>query len=406
MDEEHKDITLAAPPRFRGRLIKILTLTLFFLIVLFSVGFLGLETTSSSKFCASCHEMKPEYYTWKASSHSEVACVNCHTGSTTEEYAKAKATGLVQVFKKATQSYTAPIRMPDQIRDASCEKCHNIFTRDVTPSGDLIIPHDKHKKQGIQCAQCHQGVAHGKIADRKMTYQADYGRWDEMLGRAVMSEPKFIKPDMETCMECHKLRKAPLECTACHTTGMYPESHQRKDFKAGVHGSHAQGDLLSCNQCHKDMSREEVTGFEEVPSFTKFLKKGQDEKKKNEKDYAKENTFCRDCHSTRPVTHTNNFMTSHGVIAKNNIERCTTCHEYQQKSDAAINIPACANCHPSSHNKPWRDRHPVILAPSQKLEQSCYTCHNPIKCSACHVEVQFEQKEEPDEVSSDENAGF
>lgn len=393
MDEEHKELTPAAPPRFRGRLIKVMTLTLFFLILLFSVGFLGLETTSSSKFCASCHEMKPEYYTWKASSHSEVDCVNCHTGSSKEDYAKAKANGLVQVFKKATKTYTAPIRMPDQIQDSSCEKCHNLSSRDVTPTGDLVIPHDKHKKQGIQCAQCHQGVAHGKIADRKMTYQTDYGRWDEMLGNAIMSEPEFIKPDMDTCMECHKVRNAPLECTACHTTGMYPESHQRQDFKPGAHGIHAREDLGSCNECHKDMSLEEVTGFEEVPSFTKFLKKGQSkEKQKTEKDYAKENTFCRDCHSTRPSSHTSDFMMSHGGIAKDNIERCTTCHEYQKRSDAVIDIPACASCHPATHNdKPWRERHPIQLTPNQKLEQSCYTCHNPNKCATCHVEVQFER---------------
>jgi nitrate/TMAO reductase-like tetraheme cytochrome c subunit len=385
MEEEQKVIQQVAPPRFRGRLIKVLTLTLFFIILLFTVGFLGLETTSSSQFCASCHEMKPEYYTWKASSHSEVDCVNCHTGSTKEEYAKAKANGLVQVFKKATQTYTAPIRMPNQIKDESCEKCHNIFTREVTPTGDLIIPHDKHKKEGIKCAQCHQGVAHGKIADRKMTYQTDYGKWDDMLGRAVMTEPKYIKPDMDTCMECHELRNGPLECSACHNTGMIPDSHKREEFKLQSHGSHAQKDLEGCNKCHEYMSSEEITGFEPIPSVSQFLKIEKNKKQKSEFDYAKDNTFCIECHSKRPATHSTSFNTEHGKLAKHNQKKCLACHEYQQSSNGPSNIVTCSSCHPSSHqNSAFRTKHPIPLAPGQKIQESCYQCHTETTCRNCH----------------------
>jgi nitrate/TMAO reductase-like tetraheme cytochrome c subunit len=386
MDEEQKDVLPEAPPRFRGRLIKVLTLTLFFLILLFSIGFLGLETTSSSKFCASCHEMKPEYYTWKASSHSEVDCVNCHTGSTKEDYAKAKANGLVQVFKKATQTYTAPIRMPDQIQDASCEKCHNIFTRDVTPTGDLIIPHDKHKDKEIKCSQCHQGVAHGKIADRKMTYQTDYGKWDDMLGRAVMSEPKFIKPDMATCMECHTARKITTECTACHKTGMVPDTHQRKGFKFETHGSHARKDLKNCNSCHSYMSSLEIEGLEEVPTLNKFLKKNDENKSKvSEFDYAKQNTFCKDCHSLRPPSHSKLFLREHGELASKNKEKCLACHNYQLTSNIQTSMVSCSSCHPSMHkNNSYKERHPVPLAENQKVTDFCYTCHAEPTCSACH----------------------
>jgi nitrate/TMAO reductase-like tetraheme cytochrome c subunit len=388
MVEEQKVIQQAAPPRFRGRLIKVLTLTLFFIILLFTVGFLSLETTSSSQFCASCHEMKPEYYTWKASSHSEVGCVNCHTGSTKEEYAKAKANGLVQVFKKATQTYTAPIRMPNQIKDESCEKCHNIFTREVTPTGDLIIPHDKHKEKGIECTQCHQGIAHGKIADRKMTYQTDYAKWDDILGRAVMTEPKYIKPDMATCMECHTVRKAPLECTACHTTGMIPENHKRKEFKTQLHGSQARKDLDSCNKCHEYMSKEEIEELEPVSIINKFLKKGKiEDKTHQEYDYAKQNTFCRDCHSIRPPGHTKYFMKEHGTQASQNREKCLACHEYQKKTNTGVSTVACSSCHPSIHNNnnQWKERHPVPIKEKQEVTNYCYTCHNEPKCSACHV---------------------
>ncbi len=97
MNEEKKQ--LSAPPRSRIRLYKFMTLTLLFLALFFSVGVFGLEATSSSKFCSSCHEMKPEYYTWKASSHSEVDCVNCHTEPGIKQTAKDKAGLIVKAVK-------------------------------------------------------------------------------------------------------------------------------------------------------------------------------------------------------------------------------------------------------------------------------------------------------------------
>ncbi|MHC0037857.1 NapC/NirT family cytochrome c [Pseudoneobacillus sp. C159] len=387
MEEEHKEIPNVAPPRFRGRLIKVMTLTLFFLIVLFSVGFLGLETTSSSKFCASCHEMKPEYYTWKASSHSEVACVNCHTGSTKEDYAKSKANGLVQVYKKASQTYTAPIQMPDEIPDSACEKCHNMNNREVTPTGDIIIPHDKHQKENVACIKCHSGVAHGKVAERKVTFKTDYDLWDEKVGHSIMSERSFVRPKMEKCMNCHESREITLECNACHTTGMYPASHKKASFKNSLHPSEAKENLANCNECHKYMSEEEITGFEKQSVYTQFLRKERTTNKKiTVQDYAKENTFCKNCHTTRPESHIKGFITTHGLHAKQNQQKCLVCHDYQKTGKNNISNVTCGSCHPSSHGNDFRLTHPIEVPVNQKLEQSCYQCHNRKTCSTCHKE--------------------
>jgi nitrate/TMAO reductase-like tetraheme cytochrome c subunit len=387
MEEEHKQ--LQAPPRFRDKLIKISALTLLFLVILFSLGFVGLETTSSSKFCASCHEMKPEVYTWKASTHSEVDCVSCHIEPGVENLAKDKANGVVELYKKQTKTYTAPIRMPKEIPDSACERCHNMSTRTATPSGDLIIPHDKHKTEGIECIQCHSGVAHGKIADRKMTYQVDYDRWDDKVGHAAMKDQKFIKPDMDTCMECHKARKVTLECSACHKTGMVPESHKDQAFKLQNHGVQAAKDLKKCNDCHKDMSTEEIKGFEEIPAAAKFLHNVKDTKPKvAQNDYAKQNTFCKDCHSIRPASHSSHFLRDHGDLASKNKQKCLACHNYEQSDGIETKMVSCASCHPSMHqnNKSWRKKHPVPVAPDQKVTQFCYTCHSEPTCSSCHKE--------------------
>jgi nitrate/TMAO reductase-like tetraheme cytochrome c subunit len=387
MEEEHNEIHAIAPPRFHGRLIKVMTLTLFFLILLFSVGFLGLETTSSSKFCASCHEMKPEYYTWKASSHSEVDCVNCHTGSSKEDYAKAKANGLVQVFKKQTGGYIAPIKMPNLITDEACEKCHNMKSRNVTPSGDLIIPHDKHKTEGVKCVECHSGVAHGKIAERKVTYSSDYDKWDDKLGHSFMSDKKYTSPKMDTCMECHEVRKATLECKACHETSMLPNTHKREAFKAGGHGKIQPSDLKKCEQCHSYMSSISSDIFKEEPTYTKFLEKGTTNTSSNNisvQQYAKTNTFCKDCHGQRPKTHKiSTFMIDHGRLSEDT-KKCFACHENRNTSDAPVTDVQCSSCHQRSHGDTWRARHPFKVEENQKFNRTCLKCHVEKTCTKCH----------------------
>ncbi|ALC88789.1 cytochrome C [Bacillus sp. FJAT-18017] len=390
MEEEQKDqqTELPAPPRLRNTIFKIMTLTLLFLVLFFSIGFVGLEATSSSEFCSSCHEMKPEYYTWKASSHGEVDCVNCHIEPGVENLAKAKGNGIVELYKKQTQTYTAPIQMPKDIPDSACEKCHNMNSRQVTPSGDLIIPHDKHTEKDIECVQCHSGIAHGKIAERKVTFKTDYEKWDIELGTAMMSDKKFTNPKMEKCMDCHIARKVTTECSACHTTNMYPESHKRDEFKTETHGTLAGKEIKECNECHKYMSDKETTLFNDEPAHKQFLKTKKIETKKvNTHEYAKENTFCKDCHTQRPASHIKGFIKSHGTFAKNDDSKCQACHDLQKTGLNKISNVTCNSCHPSSHaNKEWRKTHPVEVPKGAKVTKTCYQCHNEQKCQSCHKE--------------------
>jgi len=385
--EEEKE-TRSAPPRFSYKLIKIATLTLLFLAIFFFAGFFGLEATSSSKFCSSCHEMKPEYYTWKASTHSEVDCVNCHIEPGVKNLAEAKAGGVKELYKKQTDTYSAPIQMPKDIPNSACETCHNMKNREVTTSGDLIIPHDKHLAKDIDCVKCHSGVAHGKIAERKVTFKSDYGKWDHSLGKSMMSDKKFTSPKMETCMDCHQARQVTTECKACHTTAMYPKSHKNKDFKLESHGSLAKDDVSKCNSCHQYMSKDEITLFNDKPAHTQFLSNGKIETKKiNPQEYAKENSYCKSCHLQRPPSHNKKFINNHGSLAEKNEDSCLTCHDYQNTGKNKTSNVTCSSCHPSSHEgKEWRQTHPIRLPNEVKVTKTCYQCHYKPKCSSCHKE--------------------
>jgi nitrate/TMAO reductase-like tetraheme cytochrome c subunit len=386
MEEEHEK-ELPAPPRFRYKLIKIMTLTLLFLALFSSIGLFGLKATSSSSFCSSCHEMKPEYYTWKASTHSEVDCVNCHVQPGAKNIAKDKAEGVIELYKQKTNTYTAPIQMPKDIPNSACESCHNMNTREVTPSGDLIIPHDKHLAKDIKCTQCHSGVAHGKIAERNVTFKSDYSKWDDTLGKSMMSDIKFTSPKMDTCIECHQARDVSTACKTCHTTGMVPKSHKQTNFKTGNHGKLAEKDVTKCNQCHQYMSDTEIKDLgQEASASQQFLDGGKDKPQTvSAQQYAKENTFCKKCHTQRPPSHVKGFTTLHGPLANNDKKRCLTCHDEQKTGFNRTTNVTCSSCHPAMHaGKDYRSHHPIKLATNQKPVELCYTCHNKPKCLSCH----------------------
>lgn len=385
--EDEKDMR-SAPPRYRYKLLKIMTLTSLFLALFSALGVFGLEASSSSKFCASCHEMKPEYYTWKASTHSEVDCVNCHIQPGAENVAKDKAEGIGKILKKETNAYTAPIQMPKEIPNSACEECHDMSKRTVTSSGDLIIPHDKHLDKDIKCTQCHSGVAHGKIAERNVTFKSDYEKWDSSLGKTMMSEVKFTRPKMETCMECHEAREVSTECKTCHATGMYPKSHKEEDFKAAAHGQLAKRDVNKCNSCHQYMSDEIIKDMQNISPTQQFLTTGTIKNKSiSAEDYAKENTFCKDCHTTRPASHVKGFVNLHGPLAEKNKATCLTCHDYQKTGFNKTKNVTCNSCHPASHaDKNYKEGHPISLSANQKPVAMCYTCHYKPKCTSCHKE--------------------
>lgn len=88
----------------------------------------GLDYVDSNEFCgATCHVMQPEFTAHKGSPHSRIKCVECHVGSGTRFFLKAKVSGVRQVYRLWTNSYDRPI--PTPVKDlrpaaATCEHCH------------------------------------------------------------------------------------------------------------------------------------------------------------------------------------------------------------------------------------------------------------------------------------------
>jgi hypothetical protein len=165
---------------------------------------------------------------------------------------------------------------------------------------------------------------------------------------------------------------------------MVPKSHKKADFKTKTHGLEARLELKDCNSCHKFMSTAKLEGYEEASTIDKYLNQSSTLTNKNEHTYAKENTFCQDCHKVRPTSHTKTFIGSHGAQASKNEEKCYTCHDQNRTNTASNNTVNCSSCHQMKHLNNWREGHPIPVRNTKKPEERCYTCHVKKTCTNCH----------------------
>jgi len=88
----------------------------------------GVAYMDTVSFCGNtCHVMSPENAAYHVSSHSGVACTECHVAPGTAGYVHAKVNGTKQLFMVLVASYPKPI-MPNHkvpVASATCLNCHN-----------------------------------------------------------------------------------------------------------------------------------------------------------------------------------------------------------------------------------------------------------------------------------------
>jgi hypothetical protein len=88
----------------------------------------SVEYMDSAHFCGTaCHKvMQPEWGAYQRSPHAHVDCVECHIGSGTTSYLKAKVNGVGQMFKLYTNSFHRPVPTPvEGMRSDTCVHCHS-----------------------------------------------------------------------------------------------------------------------------------------------------------------------------------------------------------------------------------------------------------------------------------------
>lgn len=346
----------------------------------------AIKLTMSPDFCSKCHVMAPEYTTWKASSHIQVACVDCHIKPGLGNLIVHKISAMKELYLYFTGTYERPIKMSHKIEDEICTACHST-NRDTTPSGDLIIPHAKHASKKVLCIECHSGVAHGNIVARNMTEDGNYAVWTSEYGAAQMSKD-YSEPKMNTCLKCHMERGVTQECRACHTSISLPPDHKVKSWGTN-HGIKARGDLEYCNKCHSYS-----VAAKDIPIKDPVTR------------YARGNVFCVGCHQLRPAGHTEDWKMVHKRGVKNgDTSSCLVCHNNEKPTSVEKSVPTyCAKCHGKSastvngnvyksgnstfnkiHPANWRKIHPSIVKEKGAYNEGCWNCHDTSHCSKCHM---------------------
>lgn len=134
-------------PVVQRSIIIFILLTIVNLTIMGGVSYGAFQWMESVNFCGqACHTvMSPEYTAYENSTHSRVACVDCHIGPGASWFVKSKLDGTRQLFAVAFNTYSRPIPSPvHTLRPAreTCEHCH-------WPSkflGDKIVVKNKYSE--------------------------------------------------------------------------------------------------------------------------------------------------------------------------------------------------------------------------------------------------------------------
>lgn len=172
---------------------------------LFNAQSFGTKVSKKDGFCANCHEMKPNYYTWLVSSHNNFSCLRCHTDLKPTTFA----------YKHWRGAFANPIVKRDIIPNEVCSSCHAMERRNVSAPGDIIFPHQLHVVKQIDCVDCHSNVTHFNISDYQKTSQAvPAAAFDSTKAESLIKKGNQIL--MPVCMRCHNGDMATDSCQACH----------------------------------------------------------------------------------------------------------------------------------------------------------------------------------------------
>lgn len=349
----------------------ILIATFTFFISAFALA--TMKYTSSSKFCASCHEMYPEYFTWNVSAHSQISCTTCHVEPGMGNLFIRQIKASKELYEHVFDKFLIPISLDNPIGNEVCLQCHT-KTRLITASGDITIPHERHIAKGLECLDCHRGTSHGMIAERQITVGGAFDLWSSSVAKEEM-KVQYRIPQMITCMECHRSRGITTSCAACHKEISDPISHRAPEWKTD-HGKSAEKDLKPCETCHS------YANIDILPKSKRIT--GAPNKAI---EYARRNPFCADCHSRRPPSHDIDWMQKHPIEATPSSQKCFACHSVGKPTSSGFTTKTyCGQCHKGQHRPNWRSQHPRTVDPSVGIKPYCFTCHGVEMCSRCHMD--------------------
>lgn len=329
--------------------------------LLFSGIYLGLflillaasaEYTSQPSFCPTCHYMESFHQSWQTSSHSKVACVECHFEPGLTGTVKGKLNGLVQIVSYVSLTYKK--RKPAaEIPDNTCARsgCHErqAFEDSTYNFKGVQFSHKNHLQElrngkTLKCTSCHSQIV----------------------------QTTHMEVTTSTCYNCHMKKSADPEhkfdklsnCTTCHNW-----ENKSKDEMASFRYNHTAvvENKIACVDCHSNT----VAGSGNV-----------------------DKERCFQCHfETEKLTKIGDTKLVHETHITKHSLKCASCHntiEHKiQKMDPTA-PPDCQSCHSNAHLSQ------VSLYTGENgfnVEKSPSTMFlNGINCKGCHVLHETDKK--------------
>lgn len=268
------------------------------IIILSVIGFVlilflgSVEYTSHSKFCSTCHYMKPFYQSWKTSSHGQIECNICHYPPGVRSKLRAKVEGLLQVGRYWTKLYLKS-KPWAEIPDESClrEGCHEKrLLEGQAKFKKVAFDHKIHfadLKRGkrLRCTSCHSQIVQGEhITVTESTCFICHFKKSEHYPRIADCSHCHHKEDLISektsrfnhalvfnsgfsCDKCHSQTiigdgEVPREnCYKCHWERDRLEKYDDTDL---MHSKHIASHKIECNLCHREIQHKIATEIETI----------------------------------------------------------------------------------------------------------------------------------------------
>jgi len=234
-------------------------------------------------FCVTCHYMKPYYDSWRVSTHSNVACVQCHYEPGLTPRLRGKVDGLLQMAKYVTRTYEPKPKAG--ISDKACLRsgCHEteLIKGPILFNETISFDHHEHltrlrRGKQLRCTSCHSQIVQGRhltvtetvcflchFKDRGTmsvatgTCQSCHGEPTETVRYAGLDfdHVAFLEARQDiNCMNCHvgvtsgEGEVAAERCLSCH-------SRTEEDLSDAeyLHKIHITEKKVECLECHSDI---------------------------------------------------------------------------------------------------------------------------------------------------------
>ena len=263
---------------------KAVLVVVFGLAILSLVAFGMVEHTSQPAYCGTCHIMEPYYTSWEHSSHSDIACIECHFEPGAVETFEGKFKAISQLAKYVTR--TEGTKPWAEVSDQSCMRsgCHSTRTLEGPITfGRVKFDHRHHllesrRGRRLRCVSCHSHIVQGEhmtvtesvcftchfmpgpdgtIPEKTGDCQVCHGPPRDVVDVAgkPFEHGEYVARGVD-CRLCHDPvvegdGAVPRErCHSCHAEVGHIERYGETAF---LHEMHVTEHKVECFECHQDI---------------------------------------------------------------------------------------------------------------------------------------------------------